>query len=103
MGRPDVLYVKLKEDSPFTVSRAQINSMADYFQQDATFVTHFALARLRAEIAQGKITQATDIPVATRFLAPAQIGKLRQHVHDAHGTPELTWEANPALDSLLSQ
>ena len=83
MGRPEVLYVKLKEDSPFTVSRDRINSMADYFQQDATFVTHFALARLSAEIAQGKINQATDVALATHFLTPQQVGKLRQDVQRA--------------------
>jgi hypothetical protein len=101
MTRPDALYVKLKMDSPFTVSRARIDSMADFFQQDATFVTHFALARLSDEIAQGKLSRATDIPIASAFLSPEQVGQLRQHAQQKLGNSEVKWDANPALESLL--
>ena len=39
--KSDVLYVKFKQDSVFTVSRKRVESIANFFQQDATFVTHF--------------------------------------------------------------
>jgi 2'-5' RNA ligase len=103
MSRADVLYVKLKTDSPLTVSRARIDDMAAYFQQDATFVTHFALARLRDEIASGRLSQATEIPIASSFLSPQQVGHLQQYADEKYGTPEVKWNANPALDELLGR
>ncbi len=103
MSRPDVLYVKLKPDSPFTVSRSSIDSVAEFFQQDVTFVTHFALARLRDEIASGKIQFATDIPIASSFLTPEQVGKMRQHAHNKLNESSLDWDQNPSLDALLER
>ncbi len=103
MTRPDVLYVKLKTDSPFTVSRSRIDSMANYFQQDATFVTHFALARLSDEIAQGKFQHATDVPIASSFLSPEQVGQLRLHAQKKLGTSEVKWDGNSDLYTLLER
>ena len=65
-AKADVLYVKFKQDSVFTVSRKRVEAMAKYFQQDATFVTHFALARLADEIKSGKYTNAGNVPVGDR-------------------------------------
>lgn len=71
-AKTDVLYVKFKQDSVFTVSRERVESMAKYFQQDATFVTHFALARLAEDIQNGKYNKASEIPVGDRAPTPAE-------------------------------
>lgn len=74
--KSDVLYVKFKQDSVFTVSRERVEAMAQYFQQDATFVTHFALARLAADIQNGKYQQPSDIPVGDRAPSSSEWDKL---------------------------
>ncbi len=66
VAKSDVLYVKFKQDSIFTVSRKRVDAMAKYFQQDATFVTHFALARLAEEIKSGRYAKASDVPIGDR-------------------------------------
>jgi hypothetical protein len=63
MANKDVLYTKLKTDSPFTVSRERVRFLENYFQQDATFVTHFALARLFEEVTNGNLASNLDIPI----------------------------------------
>lgn len=82
-SKPDVLYVKFKPDSVFTVSRDRVEAMARHFQQDATFVTHFALARLADDIASGKYQKALDVPllqvpVGERAPTPAEWAKLAE-------------------------
>lgn len=76
VAKADVLYVKFKQDSVFTVSRERVDTMARYFQQDATFVTHFALARLAEDIQNGKYARASDIPVGDRAPTAAEWDKL---------------------------
>ena len=63
-----VLYVKFKPDSVFTVSKERVDEIARHFQQDATFVTHFALARLYDDIQNGKYQEPSSIPLAERWL-----------------------------------
>ena len=72
VAKSDVLYVKFKQDSVFTVSRKRVDAMAKYFQQDATFVTHFALARLADEIKSGKYAKAGDVPIGDRVPTTAE-------------------------------
>ncbi len=74
--KPDVLYVKFKQDSVFTVSRKRVESMANYFQQDATFVTHFALARLAEDVESGRYSKPSDVPVGTRAPTAGEWDKL---------------------------
>ncbi len=74
--KSDVLYVKFKPDSVFTVSRKRVESIAKYFQQDATFVTHFALARLAEDIQSGRYSKPSDIPVGDRAPTPGEWDKL---------------------------
>lgn len=74
--KSDVLYVKFKLDSVFTVSRKRVESIAKYFQQDATFVTHFALARLAEDIQNGRYSKPSDIPVGDRAPTSAEWNKL---------------------------
>lgn len=76
IAKADVLYVKFKQDSVFTVSRERVESMARYFQQDATFVTHFALARLAEDIQSGKYSKTSDIPVGDRAPTVAEWDQL---------------------------
>ncbi len=74
--KADVLYVKFKPDSVFTVSRERLDAMARHFQQDATFVTHFALARLADDIQAGRYSKASDIPLGDRAPTNAEWDKL---------------------------
>lgn len=76
VAKPDVLYVKFKQDSVFTVSRKRVESIAKYFQQDATFVTHFALARLAEDIQSGRYSEPSDIPAGDRAPTHAEWDKL---------------------------
>lgn len=62
-SRSDALYVKFKPNSPFTVNREAVDFMAQHFAQDTTFVTHFALARLRDDIQAGLLNTANTLPV----------------------------------------
>lgn len=75
-AKSDVLYVKFKQDSVFTVSRRRVDSIAKFFQQDATFVTHFALARLAEDIESGRYSRPSDIPVGARAPTPVEWAKL---------------------------
>ncbi|MFM9971237.1 MAG: hypothetical protein ACKVQK_22820 [Burkholderiales bacterium] len=75
-AKSDVLYVKFKRDSVFTVSRKRVDSIANFFQQDATFVTHFALARLAEDIECGRYSKPSDIPVGTRAPTSKEWDKL---------------------------
>ena len=72
-----VLYVKFKPDSVFTVSRERVDEMAQHFQQDATFVTHFALARLYDDIQNGKYEEPGSIPLAERWLTTQEVADVR--------------------------
>lgn len=75
-AKSDVLYVKFKQDSVFTVSRKRVESIANFFGQDATFVTHFALARLAEDIEGGRYSKPSDIPVGTRAPTSAEWDQL---------------------------
>ena len=78
-AKTDALFVKFKANSAFTVSRDVVSHMAEHFNQDATFVTHFALARLRDDIAAGRFNEASAVPViAERWLSTAQTDSVRQ-------------------------
>lgn len=102
--KSDVLYVKFKEDSVFTVSRERVDAMAQHFQQDATFVTHFALARLFEDIKNGKYATAADIPVAESWLSAEASDAVRLDVKQRFGTPaESQFKLDPALDLLLNE
>lgn len=72
-----VLYVKLKPDSVFTVSRERIDEIAQYFQQDTTFVTHFALARLYDDIKNGKYKTPSSIPLAESWLNTEEVALVK--------------------------
>lgn len=72
-----VLYVKLKPDSVFTVSRERIDEIAQYFQQDTTFVTHFALARLYEDIKNGKYMAPSSIPLAESWLNTEEVSLVK--------------------------
>ena len=56
-----VLYVKFKPDSVLTVSRKRFDTLTHHFGQDATFVTHFALARLYEDVKQGQLNSARQL------------------------------------------
>jgi hypothetical protein len=62
--KPDVLYVNFKPDGVLTVSRERFETLTSHFGQDATFVTHFALSRLYADVQSGKLSSAKDVPVS---------------------------------------
>ncbi len=62
-SKPDVLYVNFKPDSVLTVSRDRFETLTQHFGQDATFITHFALARLYADVQSGKLSNAKDVPI----------------------------------------
>lgn len=103
-SKSDVLYVKFKEDSVFTVSRDRVDLMAKYFQQDSTFVTHFALARLYEDIMNGKYGNSSDIPIAERWLNGAETDAVRQSVQQRFGAPvNMDVTLDPALETLLSE
>jgi beta-galactosidase GanA len=72
-----VLYVKFKPDSVFTVSRERVDEIAQHFQQDATFVTHFALARLYDDIQNGKYKEPSSIPLAERWLTTKEVADVK--------------------------
>lgn len=79
----DALYVKYKSNGTMTVDRPTVELMARHFDQDTTFVTHFALARLRDDIQRGLLNLATDIPpVSTRWLTDEEMLQVRQQVKD---------------------
>lgn len=101
--RTDALYVKLKENSIFTVNRERVDSIANYLQQDITFVTHFALARLYDDITSGKLKSPSDIPLAADWLTTEEVDAVRADVKARFGTPQIKWDPNPMLDSLLPQ
>jgi hypothetical protein len=102
--KPDVLYVKFKEDSVFTVSRDRVDLMAKYFQQDSTFVTHFALARLYEDIKSGKYANSSDIPIAPRWLSPEETDAVRKDVQQRFGAPQdIDLTLDPVLEQLLSE
>ncbi len=61
--KPDVLYVNFKPDGVLTVSRERFETLTSHFGQDATFVTHFALARLYADVQSGQLSSAKNLPV----------------------------------------
>lgn len=103
-SKSDVLYVKFKEDSVFTVSRDRVDFMAKYFQQDSSFVTHFALARLYEDIISGKYGNSPDIPFAERWLNDAETDTVRQAVQQRFGAPvNMDLTLDPALETLLSE
>jgi hypothetical protein len=68
--KPDVLYVKFKPDSVLTVSRQRFDVLTQHFGQDATFVAHYALARLYEDVQQGRISTPSSltshIPIGDR-------------------------------------
>lgn len=102
--KSDVLYVKFKQDSVFTVSRKRVDAMAKYFQQDATFVTHFALARLADEIQNGKYAKAGDVPIGDRppteaewdMLAARSTAAMQGRKFTPTKTLEQVWGLKPA-------
>jgi hypothetical protein len=57
----NVLYVKFKPDSVLTVSRQRFDTLTQHFGQDATFVTHFALARLYEDVQRGQLNTAKQL------------------------------------------
>jgi hypothetical protein len=69
-AKPDVLYVKFKTDSVLTISRQRFDVLTDHFGQDATFVAHYALARLYEEVQKGVLNAPSSltshIPIGTR-------------------------------------
>ncbi|WP_371434648.1 hypothetical protein [Polaromonas sp.] len=89
----DALYVKYKSNSAMTVDRSTVEFMAKHFDQDTTFVTHFALARLRDEIQKGLLDLATAIPpVSKRWLTPEEVLQVRRQVKEL--VPgRVTWDA----------
>ena len=86
-GKPDVLYLKFKEDSVFTVNRERLDWMEKYFQQNAIFVTHFALARLYEDINSGKYANSSDILIAQRWLSHEETDAVGKDVQQRFGAP----------------
>ena len=101
----NTLYVKLKSNSPFTVNREAVDSMAEHFDQDTTFVTHFALARLRDDIQAGRLDTATAVPVlAQAWLTPAETDQVREAVERSGLTKNVVWqEKSPEFAGLLEK
>ena len=105
-ARADALYVKLKTNSAFTVNREAVDAMTRHFDQDTTFVTHFALARLRDDIQSGRLNTATAVPVdvAGEWLSAAETEKARAHVERRFQPSGLAWKPDsPELAGALDQ
>jgi len=101
----NALFVKLKTNSRLTVDRKVVDDMAKYFGQDTTFVTHFALARLRDEIVAGRLASAADVvaPIAEAWPTPEEMSVNRQ-VADKHLARGVEWKARPPeLNVLLAE
>ncbi|RYX90902.1 MAG: hypothetical protein EOO28_27955 [Comamonadaceae bacterium] len=101
----DALYVKLKTNSLFTVNREIVDFMAQHFDQDTTFVTHFALARLRDDILSGRLENAADIPVLARdWIDAGATDAIRKQVESRMGAVGVNWKSdNPALSAALDE
>lgn len=70
LAKGNVLYVKFKPDSVLTVSRERFDVLTQHFGQDATFVAHYALARLFEDVQQGRLNTPSSltshIPIGSR-------------------------------------
>ncbi|CDG83873.1 hypothetical protein GJA_3253 [Janthinobacterium agaricidamnosum NBRC 102515 = DSM 9628] len=87
----DALYVKFKANSPITVNRDTVNAMAQHFAQDTTFVTHLALARLRDDIAAGRLDMAHALPLAGAEWSPPA-NPVRERGGHPLKSAELAWQ-----------
>jgi hypothetical protein len=56
----------------------------------------------KRKLAVGRLESKKEIPIASKFITPQQLGELQKHADKVYGTPELVWDANPALERLLS-
>ncbi|MBC7379435.1 MAG: hypothetical protein H7346_18610 [Burkholderiaceae bacterium] len=103
--RTDALYVKLKTNSLFTVNRETVDFMAEHLAQDTTFVTHFALARLRDDILSGRLASSKDVSVvASEWISTDEVDAVRDYVERKFKPAGLTWTANsPKLADALGR
>lgn len=100
----NVLYVKLKTNSMLTVDRTALEELVQHFGMDATFVAHYALARLRDEVKLGRLESAADVlvpPLATHFPTPAEMAVIQQGV-DKGRNGGGTWQGSLALDAAMA-
>ena len=59
----NALYLKLKNDTVTTVSRARLAAMTAHLGQNETFTVHLALARLFEDIQRGRLASARKLAV----------------------------------------